>query len=85
MLAQSRGETVTFRDLDGTGHIIKIDEGHQFTIPANGSIQVKLDLINGTGAHGISCDDGKRGLSGVVFLEPAGLEASSTPTPTFKE
>lgn len=79
-------ETVTFRDLAGAEHRIRIDEEHQFTVPANRSVQVKLDLIHGPGAHGVSCDE-DYGLAGVVFLEPEeGFEPTPpgayTPTPT---
>lgn len=78
-------ETVTFRDLDGVEHRIRIDEEHQFTVPANRRVQVKLDLIHGPGAHGVSCDD-NYGLAGVVLLEPEeGFEptppGAHTPTP----
>jgi hypothetical protein len=75
-------EFVTVKNLDQSEHLIKVDEEHLYTIPANGSGYILMNFGNAAGKFPFTCDNVSSGVFEVG--ENEGLPtATPGPLPTY--
>jgi hypothetical protein len=61
------GSTVTITNKDSSPHQLQINPEHTYTIPAKGSLPVKVDFGFGAGWYGYGCDS-SNGAAGVFWV-----------------
>ncbi len=62
VLKTKLGANINIKNDDNKDHVIVLDQGNKFTVPANKTLALKVNFPYGQGAYGYLCDD----LPGVI-------------------